>query len=158
MSSMFLPPMDFNISSVSSYENLGSLASIHIKNLSSEKLLNCLLTNKGWFHRGSLFKIILPKTAVNAEKRIVNSNMTGKKAGNVVILAGLSWTIVGYISTWVRYWREKAVTVPIVPPTNTHQERMDFFNPIAPSIPWIGNGEWTSQSLKPASRTFSAAW
>ena len=31
--------------------------------------------------------------------------------------------------------------MPIVPPTKTNQERGDFERPIAPSIPWIGNGE-----------------
>ena len=34
----------------------------------------------------------------------------------------------------------------------------DLPRPIASSMPWIGNGENTSQRLNPASRMDSAAW
>src|SRR6185437_16816090 len=46
---------------------------------------------------------------------------------------------------------------PVTPPMKANQPTLEFLRPMARSMPCTGKGVNTSQRVKPASRTFSAA-
>src|SRR5216117_4407409 len=97
------------------------------------------------------------KNAANAAKSTVNSNMIGKNAGTVQKFQGFPCTSSGYRPHDGPNSTRAAVSRPETPPNKTQPLNHDFPSPIASSIPWIGNGEKTSQRLNPASRTRLAA-
>src|SRR6266487_510774 len=101
--------------------------------------------------------VSIAKNAANAPKSTVSSNMIGKNAGTVKKFVGLPWTLSGKRNDDGPNSIKAAVSKPETPPNRTHPLNQDFPNPMASSIPWIGNGEYTSQRLKPASRTRLAA-
>ena len=76
-------------------EKRGSLASTTTKNPSSAALQKRSQLKSGWCQRGSRFIASIPNTAPNAENSTVNSKMTGKNAGIVVMFTGLPCTMSG---------------------------------------------------------------
>src|SRR5947208_6140114 len=120
----------------------GSRASIARKNPSLVARLKRSQLNIGWFQRGNRFMICHAKNAENAANSTVNSNMIGKNAGTVKKFVGLPWTSSGYRIDDGPNSTSTAVSNPEIPPNRTQPLSHDLPSPIAPSIPWIENGEY----------------
>ena len=92
-----------------------------------------------------------------SDSKIVSSYATGN--ANIGLNSGLPPTMSGIVhrAGEVDHGHPGDETDQC-PPTREKRGTLDRRTPIAPSRPCTGHGVMQSQILKPASRTFSAAW
>src|SRR5262249_22795797 len=86
-------PNDLRNRRVDSRSNCGSVASIARKKRSRVACANRGTLNTGWYGMGSPLSASMPKSDANDAMRIVSSNVTGMKAGQ--LLSGRPPTLIG---------------------------------------------------------------